>query len=292
MFDHALLYLKHRLVDTPLETPMRYARYRVDRLRLRKVPELLPLIEEDRLIDAIIDRTVRADDHCWDVGAHLGSMSAMLQRRVGPRGRIETVEPDPQKSAWLKRKLRRVHTCALADQPGQTTFFINTAKRGFSGLRVHGNPAAVRELVVELETLDRLHPADAPLRFIKIDVEGAELSALRGGRETIRRCRPTIVFECTRSGMDAFGYGSDDMFGFFADELGYDIYRLEDHLRNLDAGSDAAHRPPMTRQAFAEAHVYPWGAYNFVGRARDTEIDAPGVTPDLSETETRADAAA
>ncbi len=139
MLDNARLYLKHRLVGTAVEPMLRHVRYRLNRFSKRHHADLLPLTEEDRLIDAIIEKTVRPDDHCWDIGAHLGSMSAMLQRRVGQHGRVDTVEPDPQKARWLRRTVRHLHEVALADEAGETTFFINVKRRGFSGLRRHGS---------------------------------------------------------------------------------------------------------------------------------------------------------
>ncbi|MEM1445462.1 MAG: FkbM family methyltransferase [Planctomycetota bacterium] len=273
MFDNSKLYLKHRLVGTPLESVLRRLRYHQNRFSKRNHPDLLPLTEEDHLIDAIIDRTVRPNDHCWDIGAHLGSMSAMLQRRVGAEGRVHTVEPDPQKASWLKKRLRGVHACALSDSAGETTFFVNVKRRGYSGLRRHGSDNSTNGTIeqrVRLATLDELHPADDPLRLIKIDIEGAELSALRGGRETIRRCQPIILFECTQSGVDAFGYDSDAMFDFFQDELGYDIFLLDDHLMNLNAAVNGLKREPMTRAQFKQAHVYPFRAHNYAGVPKPT----------------------
>ena len=48
-------------------------------------------------------------------------------------------------------------------------------------------------LDVMLERLDAFEFLD--LMFVKIDVEGAELDVLRGGAETLRRCRPLLLVE-------------------------------------------------------------------------------------------------
>jgi hypothetical protein len=44
-------------------------------------------------------------------------------------------------------------------------------------------------------TLDELCPVDFP-DFIKIDVEGAELTVLRGGEAMLSRAYPALMFEC------------------------------------------------------------------------------------------------
>ncbi len=259
MFDQTKLYLKHLAVDTPLEPPLKHVQYLLDRRRRRKAgPGLAQLAEEDRLIDQVIGRALKSGAHCMDVGSHLGSMIGMLRRQVGKDGQITAVEPDPQKAAWLRKKFPEVtvHQFALSDRVGETTFYVNSKRRGFSGLRRHGSDADYVELKMPLQTIDAVYPADQPLDLIKIDIEGAELAALRGGIETIRRTRPLIVFECTRTGMDTFDYDSDTMWAFFRDDLGYDVFFLEDFL---------ADRPPMDQQAFRDAHEFPWRAYNYVG---------------------------
>ncbi|MCR9255151.1 MAG: FkbM family methyltransferase [Alphaproteobacteria bacterium] len=55
-----------------------------------------------------------------------------------------------------------------------------------------GGIAEVREVTVPLRTLDsyRLSP-----QAIKIDVQGFEESVIKGGLETIARCRPLILIE-------------------------------------------------------------------------------------------------
>jgi FkbM family methyltransferase len=41
-------------------------------------------------------------------------------------------------------------------------------------------------------------PADVPVVFIKIDVEGAELEMLRRSTTILRRWRPVVYFECAK----------------------------------------------------------------------------------------------
>ena len=47
---------------------------------------------------------------------------------------------------------------------------------------------------IEVVTLDSLE--FETVDFIKIDVEGWEPRVLRGGEQTIKRCRPNIIVEC------------------------------------------------------------------------------------------------
>jgi hypothetical protein len=52
--------------------------------------------------------------------------------------------------------------------------------------------------------------------FIKMDVEGAELSVLRGAAKTIDRDRPTILFEHSRPLEETFGVTPPMVYDEFA----------------------------------------------------------------------------
>jgi hypothetical protein len=49
------------------------------------------------------------------------------------------------------------------------------------------------------------------LDFLKIDVEGFELSVLNGGSATIARLMPTIHIECNTGALAKFGHTSNDV---------------------------------------------------------------------------------
>jgi hypothetical protein len=60
--------------------------------------------------------------------------------------------------------------------------------------------------------------------FIKIDIEGAELLAFRGGIETLRKCRPIILGEFSPYWMAQIGQSFADVAAFF-NVLDYCYYR-------------------------------------------------------------------
>lgn len=51
-------------------------------------------------------------------------------------------------------------------------------------------------LQASVRRLDDCLPANFPVAFVKIDVEGAEAAVLRGMSRTLRAWRPVVVFEC------------------------------------------------------------------------------------------------
>ncbi|WP_199268415.1 FkbM family methyltransferase [Halomarina oriensis] len=158
-----------------------------------------------------------------DAGAHVGEYALPL----AAAGRtVHAVEPDPvaaerlraNRSATGVESRVTVHDCGLGDRDGTATFYRSSAPKGSAfdetaatrwGARV---VERVDRRVARLDTLvDDLPPPDA----LKLDVEGAELAALRGAERTLREHRPLVVVEPhgtdreLRAELVAFGYAVD-----------------------------------------------------------------------------------
>src|SRR5262249_6038474 len=126
-----------------------------------------------------------------DVGAWYGPWSHRLRRHAD---RTVAVEPNPRLAALLRATLPGVEVveAALGAEPGSARLWIPDAGHGREGT-ASLTPVGERSTAVRMVTLDGLGLTD--LRFVKLDVEGHELAALRGGERTIRRDRPTLLVE-------------------------------------------------------------------------------------------------
>jgi FkbM family methyltransferase len=243
------------LIGTPLQRPAEWLRRVKDAGYRRAHPELAEVFREDERIDRVMREAIAADTNCIDIGCHLG---AYLQKIVSlaPRGRHRAFEPVPNKAAWLRKKFPTVDVAEVAlDEEGATKeFFVDPAHTALSGLRT-GASATVRDsLRVQCRRLDDVVGDDARIGFIKIDVNGGELPALRGGRHVLERDRPFVLLGCTRGGLDLFGISPDDVFDFLVEDVGYRIFLLKDHL---DGGA------PLDAIAFRASMVYPFQAFNY-----------------------------
>jgi FkbM family methyltransferase len=195
----------------------------------------------------IMRRTLRPDSTAIDVGAFEGGMLRHMFR-FAPQGRHFAFEPIPEKFERLRQAFpqARVHPHALGAEQGTVTFHSVVGHPALSGLRRRLEELPneeVREVQVSLETLDRVIPADLPIAFIKIDVEGGELGVFRGGVQTLRRNRPVIVFECGVGGADYFGSTPQEIFDFLAEEAKLKVSLL---------GAWLAGQPSLSREAFTE----------------------------------------
>ena len=77
-----------------------------------------------------------------------------------------------------------------------------------------------------------------PPDFIKIDVEGAELYALRGAAETLKKHHPKILLEFNRDTFEAAGYTQQDVLDFLG-QFNYKFQVIEDRgkLSHLDTSA-------------------------------------------------------
>ena len=141
----------------------------------------------------IVERDAVLPGHvALDVGANVGAYALLLGQWVGPTGRVFAFEPAPDVHAALARHISlnrlddivRPVAAALSDRETEAPLVLS-GTAGESRLAVPGDSGDVRS--VSLTTIDRFCAREglAP-DFIKIDVEGWELSVLRGARDTIR----------------------------------------------------------------------------------------------------------
>lgn len=137
-----------------------------------------------------------------DGGANLGAHS-MAFARACPAGRVIAVEPQRMLAYMLAGSAALnglghidVRNLGLGDTP-VTHWMPNLdygAPNNFGSLRLeHQIPPRPDDVLIQVETIDSwcMHRLD----FLKLDVEGCELAALRGAQATIERCRPVIAVE-------------------------------------------------------------------------------------------------
>lgn len=142
-----------------------------------------------------------------DIGANRGIYSYWLHRRVGSTGRVIAFEPQPELQTHLADLrdsfgLSRLEIAGvgLSSESGEMTLRRRRSHWGGASFDLHREEREDLESIpVEVTTLDAylaVRNLDAPVRFIKCDIEGHELPALRGSARTLAEDRPDVLFEC------------------------------------------------------------------------------------------------
>lgn len=183
----------------------------------------------------VASRFIEADSPVvLDLGANHGAWTVELRRRIGEGGRWILVEPAAECCEEL-RKLKGVEVleAAVGEHIGTAKFHTPGEGSGWGSLHVrrdsfmgNGNHAW-QERDVDVTTVDQIvsERGIETVDFMKMDLEGHELFALRGASESLkaRRIR-ALTFE--------FGAGNVNSRTFFRDfwilltEAGYRIQRI------------------------------------------------------------------
>ncbi|HEX5853623.1 MAG TPA: FkbM family methyltransferase [Solirubrobacteraceae bacterium] len=162
-----------------------------------------------------------------DVGSNRGQVLREAVR-VAPRARHIAFEPIPALAQEIARAFPSVdcRRKALGKSAGSAEFCHFTQLDGWSGLR--RNPEISDErgkpelITVEVSTLDAELAGLTPT-VIKIDVEGAELAVLEGGRAVLANAHPLLIFEHVPETAALYGDAPDAVWELLA-ELDYEAF--------------------------------------------------------------------
>lgn len=244
--------LKQFLLTTKLGHYLLYAR---DKLSLIKTAltaeEVIGTLSNDILATKLITRICMPEKVFIDIGSHIGSIISEVQMHNRSIS-IVGIEAIPEKVVNLRRRFPdvRFFECALGNETGKSTFYINEKQSGYSSLLKPGSDSddKIREIAVEIKRLDDL----AKFQYvdaIKIDVEGAELDVIMGSKMTIMNNRPIIMFESA----PGENITKERLWEIFL-SMEYGI-----HLPNRLAHNDN----PLSKDCFLESHIYPRLSTNY-----------------------------
>jgi FkbM family methyltransferase len=179
----------------------------------------------------VVQMLLGPGDTVLDIGANAGFFSLLAAARVSPSGRVFAFEPIPSVRRELEANVARngfgnvrIRDEAVSDRRATLRIFEGpAAHKGLSSLRRIDGVAGSFE--VSAIALDDLQEEIGPVRFAKIDVEGAELLVLEGAANLIARDRPHLVIEFTDEYLRAFGHSAEALSNWLFDRQ-YALYRI------------------------------------------------------------------
>lgn len=199
---------------------------------------------------SVMRSLLRPGDVVIDGGANIGLYTALAAARVGRLGHVIACEPSPTTMTMLRAtadlngydwvELREV---ALAEVPGRLTMHVFQPGSGFSSFA----PAVIRDsdtVEVEVTTLDDLAGTiDRPVNLVKLDLEGAELRALRGAQVLLREARPDFLIELEPQHLERQGCSVAELQELF-DDVAYVGFAVGDIPERLSGAWERPHGDP------------------------------------------------
>jgi len=155
-------------------------------------------------IAAILTKHCKKGTTAVDMGAYIGTHTMSLVDGVGQKGNVITFEPQPWAYKGIKKTLSKnniknvkVVNAGLSDKKGKIQFCSDGS--GSSSVCTERSPSKKKWAEVydiPIVTLDSYNLKNVSI--IKVDVEGHELNALNGSKNTIISSKPVIVLEVWR----------------------------------------------------------------------------------------------
>lgn len=243
-YCHCLVFRLRNFIRKPWPGKIKTLRFKIRQLwgfifPFVPLPIRLPfgvwwLIYNDVCSDIIFDGTFEQAGYqfvnCFlqpgmtvlDAGAHRGYYTLLAAKKVGPQGRVIAFEPSSRERKRLLLHLRingcnnvQVQGVALGNDEGKADFFLvkgrNTVLNSLRHPKVNAPVSVTPVPVTKLDTCLYKYKIDH-VDFIKMDIEGAELEALKGARELLEhRPRPIIYCEVADQRTERWGYKAKEI---------------------------------------------------------------------------------
>ena len=157
---------------------------------------------EPEIMD-LIGAIVRPGDFVIDVGANVGCHALNMAVLVGGQGKVFAFEPRPGNCDLIKLSIEANNFTNLElfpDAAGNAAGTIEILVEGDNtNARINSNPdhdsLTAKRFTVRVVKIDDCLQDIPRLRFVKIDVEGAEPMVIDGMSNLISRFMPVLLFE-------------------------------------------------------------------------------------------------
>jgi len=141
-----------------------------------------------------------------DIGANIGYYVLIESQIIGSKGKIIAIEPQQENISLLRLNIKRNHLqnvkiieAAIGDYCKQGKLYVNKrASNTHSLLPFYSNESQDnwKTQEVKIYSIDALtRKLNFPVDFIRMDIEGYELNAIKGMNQTLKRYKPSLAIE-------------------------------------------------------------------------------------------------
>ena len=168
--------------------------------------ELIRLQSHEPVTTEFLSKKLKEGMVCLDVGGNIGYYATLESKKVGKSGHVIAVEPSPINFHYLNRNLAlqkqenwEIYNLAFGDTDGETNFlvskFSNLSRIIQKGDKVPFDKFEIINLPMKKIDTFLQEKRIEKLDLIRMDIEGYELSALLGAKETLRKFKPLLQVE-------------------------------------------------------------------------------------------------
>tara|TARA_B100001093_G_C26665645_1_gene943861 strand:+ start:350 stop:1087 length:738 start_codon:yes stop_codon:yes gene_type:complete len=189
---------------------------------------------------------IKKNDVVIEIGANRGYFTKLFSNIVGNLGHVYAFEAVKKTYHINKDNFQgpppanlELNNLAVGDQNTQIEILVPAGDDGQASLKAHSEGSwkngYAESLICQMVRLDDyfLDKNITRIDFIKCDIEGAELLAMHGFENTLRKFIPKMLIEVNNNWTTAFGYDSKQLVNYLK-ELGYtSFYEVEEDVKKL-----------------------------------------------------------
>jgi FkbM family methyltransferase len=149
--------------------------------------EYFNFLDHEPLTRKIFASLIKPGSVVIDVGANIGYYTLLAADRIGPQGKVHSVECSPDTLVLLRENVRRnalknveIYPVAASNTRGDLT--LNVSAIGLSLFELHSSWSKVSRTngTVTVPSMPMDDLVHSPVDVVKIDAEGADLDVLKG----------------------------------------------------------------------------------------------------------------
>ena len=184
---------------------------------------------------------ISKNDVIFDIGGNYGWYALHLSKKF-PLSKIYSFEPISYTYDIFLKNIKinnsnniLVHNFGLSDKVGNFSFYYDPNLSVNASLNNVSESKNAVEIKCKVDTLDDFVQDNNinKIDFIKCDIEGAELFALKGSIKTLKKHKPKLFIEMLRKWSSKFNYIPNDII-LLLKNLGYKCFVIDNHyLREI-----------------------------------------------------------
>lgn len=187
----------------------------------------------------IVKKIIKKGDIVLDVGANIGYYTLIFAKLVGKNGKVFSFEPDPTNFDLLTKNVKIngyenviLVRKALSYKTGKTNLFLSNTN---AGDHMIVDTKENRDTVeIEMTTGDDyFRDFSEQLNFIKMDVQGAEIDALRGMSSLLQKINDIkIMIEFAPKWLKNFGYDPLKLLNYLR-EYDFKLFEIDNDRKKI-----------------------------------------------------------
>ena len=200
---------------------------------------------------------------CVDLGANIGFFSVLFAHWTGPNGKVFAFEPSPENLVLLRKNLKingisnvEIVDKAVSDEEG--VIKLHLCKDNFGDNRIYASEEEKDRKTVDIQAIkldDFFASKSKPIDFIKMDIQGAELRALKGMKHLLENKQiQRISMEFWPCGLVKSGSDPVELLDLLL-SYGFTLYDLYNGSLIETSASSLIERYPASDNIFTNLYV-------------------------------------